>query len=185
MRLPLRPHLSKRHGTPYPYEPQGNHKGCPYALTPTTSLLTPTPSLLTPHPSPLNQADWPWNRPDNSPPWRLLFLNPHCASALRPGLPVSTGRWLLRCCCWLRPGMLTMYSSGWDHCTRFADHGRNMLIAATIMLVVAQIPPHRLMALAVPLYTLGVALLIAVAIFGITKKGARRWNQSGGDDSAQ
>ena len=72
-------------------------------------------------------------------------------------------------------GMLTMYSSGWDHGTRFVDHGRNMLIAAAIMFVVAQIPPHRLMALAVPLYTLGVALLIAVAIFGITKKGARRW----------
>jgi len=31
------------------------------------------------------------------------------------------------------------------------------------------------MALAVPLYTLGVALLIAVALFGLTKKGARRW----------
>ena len=30
---------------------QGNHKGCPYALTPTPSLLTPHPSLLTPHPS--------------------------------------------------------------------------------------------------------------------------------------
>jgi rod shape determining protein RodA len=31
------------------------------------------------------------------------------------------------------------------------------------------------MALAVPLYVLGVGLLVAVAIFGITKKGARRW----------
>jgi rod shape determining protein RodA len=31
------------------------------------------------------------------------------------------------------------------------------------------------MSFAVPLYTLGVALLIAVAIFGVTKKGARRW----------
>jgi rod shape determining protein RodA len=72
-------------------------------------------------------------------------------------------------------GMLTMYSSGYDHGTRFADHGRNMLIAGTIMFVVAQIPPQRLMALAVPLYMAGVALLIAVAIFGITKKGARRW----------
>ena len=50
-----------------------------------------------------------------------------------------------------------------------------MLIAGTIMFVVAQIPPQRLMTLAVPLYTFGVALLIAVAIFGITKKGARRW----------
>jgi rod shape determining protein RodA len=72
-------------------------------------------------------------------------------------------------------GLLIMYSSGHDHGTRFADHGRNMLIAGGIMFVVAQIPPQRLMALAVPLYIAGVALLIAVAVFGITKKGARRW----------
>src|SRR4051794_9309594 len=72
-------------------------------------------------------------------------------------------------------GMLTMYSSGYDHGTRFADHGRNMLPAAFIMFVVAQIPPQRLMVFAVPLYTLGVGLLVAVAVFGITKKGAQRW----------
>ncbi|MDR7305932.1 rod shape-determining protein RodA [Rhodoferax saidenbachensis] len=84
--------------------------------------------------------------------------------------PLAFAVFLLACA-----GMLTMYSSGYDHGTRFEDHGRNMLIAATIMFVVAQIPPQRLMAVAVPLYTVGVALLIAVAIFGITKKGARRW----------
>ena len=72
-------------------------------------------------------------------------------------------------------GLVTMYSVGYDHGTRFADHGRNMLIAAALMFIVAQIPPQRLMALAVPLYTLGVALLIATALFGITKKGATRW----------
>jgi rod shape determining protein RodA len=72
-------------------------------------------------------------------------------------------------------GLLTMYSSGFDHGTRFADHSRNMLIAGFVMFVVAQVPPQRLMSLAVPLYVAGVALLIAVAIFGITKKGARRW----------
>ena len=72
-------------------------------------------------------------------------------------------------------GLLTMYSSGFAHGTRFVDHGRNMLIAGFIMFVVAQVPPQRLMALAVPLYVTGVALLIAVAIFGITKKGAKRW----------
>ncbi|MCX7277447.1 MAG: rod shape-determining protein RodA [Burkholderiales bacterium] len=72
-------------------------------------------------------------------------------------------------------GLLTMYSSGYDHGARFVDHGRNMLLAGAILFVVAQIPPQRLMAFAVPLYTVGVALLIAVAIFGITKKGARRW----------
>ena len=72
-------------------------------------------------------------------------------------------------------GLLIMYSSGFDHGTRFADHGRNMLIAGCIMFVVAQIPPQRIMTLAVPLYAVGVGLLVAVAIFGITKKGAQRW----------
>ena len=72
-------------------------------------------------------------------------------------------------------GLLIMYSSGYDHGTRFVDHGRNMLIAGFIMFVVAQIPPQRLMLLAVPLYVTGVTLLIGVALFGVTKKGARRW----------
>jgi rod shape determining protein RodA len=72
-------------------------------------------------------------------------------------------------------GLLVMYSSGYDHGTRFADHARNMLIAGVVMFVAAQIPPQRLMHLAVPLYVVGVALLVAVAVFGITKKGARRW----------
>ena len=72
-------------------------------------------------------------------------------------------------------GLTAMYSSGFDHGTRFVDHGRNMLIAAGIMFVVAQVPPQRLMTLAVPLYSIGVALLVAVALFGITRKGATRW----------
>jgi rod shape determining protein RodA len=72
-------------------------------------------------------------------------------------------------------GLVTMYSAGFDHGTRFVDHGRNMLLAAGIMFVVAQVSPQKLMQLAVPLYVAGVALLIAVALFGITKKGATRW----------
>ena len=72
-------------------------------------------------------------------------------------------------------GMVTMYSVGYDHGSRFVDHGRNMLLAAGLMFIVAQVPPQRLLALAVPLYALGVALLVATALFGITKKGATRW----------
>jgi rod shape determining protein RodA len=72
-------------------------------------------------------------------------------------------------------GLLAMYSSGFDHGTRFADHGRNMLIAVGILFVVAQVPQQRLMGLAVPLYMLGVVLLLGVEFFGITKKGATRW----------
>lgn len=72
-------------------------------------------------------------------------------------------------------GLMTMYSAGYDHGTRFVDHARNMGLALAIMFVVAQVPPQRLMRIAVPLYTVGVALLIATALFGITKKGATRW----------
>ena len=72
-------------------------------------------------------------------------------------------------------GLLTMYSVGFDHGTRFADHARNMLIAACVMLLVAQIAPQQLMSLAVPLYALGLALLLAVAWFGLSRKGATRW----------
>ena len=84
--------------------------------------------------------------------------------------PLAFAVFLLACA-----GLLTMYSSGFDQGTRFEDHGRNMLLAGFVMFVAAQIAPQRLMALAVPLYVLGVGLLVAVAVFGVTKKGARRW----------
>jgi rod shape determining protein RodA len=84
--------------------------------------------------------------------------------------PLAFAVFMLACA-----GLIIMFSSGYDHGTRFVDHARNMFIAGSIMFVVAQIPPQRLMTLAVPIYTVGVILLIAVAIFGITKKGARRW----------
>ncbi|MDP3191288.1 MAG: rod shape-determining protein RodA [Hydrogenophaga sp.] len=105
----------------------------------------------------------------------LVFERPSLSRRLSPWFsgfdgPLAFAVFILVC-----GGLLTMYSSGYDHGTRFEDHARNMLIAGFIMFVVAQIPPQRLMALAVPLYVLGVALLIAVAIFGVTKKGARRW----------
>src|SRR3569832_2088720 len=84
--------------------------------------------------------------------------------------PLAFAVFLLACA-----GLLTMYSSGFDHGTRFQDHARNMLLAGVIMFVVAQVPPQRLMSFAVPLYVVGVGLLVAVAVFGVTKKGARRW----------
>ncbi|QXL84508.1 rod shape-determining protein RodA [Comamonas sp. NLF-1-9] len=72
-------------------------------------------------------------------------------------------------------GLVAMYSSGYDFGHRFADHARNLLLALGILFVVAQVPPQKLMALAAPVYVLAVALLVAVALFGITKKGAQRW----------
>ncbi len=94
---------------------------------------------------------------------------------LRPVVTGFDGPLLLVVLALAALGMVTMYSVGYDHGTRFVDHGRNMLLAAVLMFVVAQVPPQRLMAVAVPLYTVGVALLVATALFGITKKGATRW----------
>jgi rod shape determining protein RodA len=72
-------------------------------------------------------------------------------------------------------GLVTMYSAGFDAGTRFTDHGRNMLIALAVLWAASQVPPQRLMALAVPVYTVGVALLVATALFGVSRKGATRW----------
>jgi rod shape determining protein RodA len=104
-----------------------------------------------------------------------VFEQPSVRRRLAPMLegfdgPLAFAVFLLACA-----GLVTMYSTGFDWGTRFPDHARNMVLAGVIMFVVAQVPPQRLMRFAVPLYTVGVALLIAVAVFGITKKGARRW----------
>ena len=104
-----------------------------------------------------------------------VFDKPSVRQRLSPMLqgfdgPLAFAVFLLACA-----GLLTMYSSGYDHGVRFYDHARNMVLAGAIMFVVAQVPPQRLMSFAVPLYVVGVGLLIAVALFGITKKGARRW----------
>jgi rod shape determining protein RodA len=74
-------------------------------------------------------------------------------------------------------GLVTMYSAGFDHGTRFADHGRNLLLAVGVLILVSQVPPQQLMRFAVPLYLVGLALLLATALpgLGITKKGATRW----------
>ncbi|OIQ75239.1 Rod shape-determining protein RodA [mine drainage metagenome] len=105
----------------------------------------------------------------------LVFERPSLLRRLTPWFtgfdgPLMFVIFLLACA-----GTLMMYSSGHDYGNRFEDHVRNMLIAGFILFVVAQIPPQRLMTLSVPLYVFGVSLLVAVAVFGVTKKGARRW----------
>ncbi|MFM9155270.1 MAG: rod shape-determining protein RodA, partial [Polynucleobacter victoriensis] len=47
--------------------------------------------------------------------------------------------------------------------------------AYSVMLIVSKIPPKWLEKSAVWIYSLGIALLLAVAAFGLIKKGARRW----------
>ncbi len=74
-------------------------------------------------------------------------------------------------------GLLTMYSAGYDQGTRFPDHVRNMSLAFVVLFLAAQVPPQQLMRLAIPLYVVGVLLLVATAVpgLGVTRKGATRW----------
>ena len=72
-------------------------------------------------------------------------------------------------------GIVTLYSAGIDFPGRLEDQLRNIVISFVIMWIMANIPPQTLMRFAIPIYTFGLALLIAVAAFGMIKKGARRW----------
>ncbi len=69
----------------------------------------------------------------------------------------------------------TMYSAAFDFPGRFAGHVRNLGIAFVVMWAASVVPPALLMRLALPLYVAGIALLIAVDLFGIINKGAQRW----------
>jgi len=66
-------------------------------------------------------------------------------------------------------------SAGQGTPVAIVDQLRNLLIAFVIMWIVSQIPPKWLEMAAIWIYGIGIALLIAVAIFGLIKKGARRW----------
>ena len=50
-----------------------------------------------------------------------------------------------------------------------------LLVALGVMWLFANIPPHYLQRLALPVFALGFALLIGVALFGDIVNGARRW----------
>ena len=104
-----------------------------------------------------------------------VFDKPSAWQRIKPAFTGFDGPLLVAMLLLGAAGLLTMYSAGFDAGTRFVDHGRNMLLALVVLFVVAQISPHTLMKFAVPLYAIGVALLVAVAVMGVTKKGATRW----------
>ncbi|TMS56988.1 rod shape-determining protein RodA [Imbroritus primus] len=72
-------------------------------------------------------------------------------------------------------GIVALYSASIDMPGRLEDQLRNILLSFAVMWLIANLPTQTLMRVAVPLYTVGVALLIAVAMFGLIRKGARRW----------
>jgi len=72
-------------------------------------------------------------------------------------------------------GLIVLYSASNASLPRVSTQLMNMLVALAVMWVFANIPPHYLTRLALPLFVLGLVLLIAVALFGDVANGARRW----------
>lgn len=94
---------------------------------------------------------------------------------IRPYFTVFDGPLALIVFLLLSVGLVTLYSAGINFPGRVEDQLRNILVAFIVMWIAAIVSPQTLMRFAVPIYTIGVALLIAVATFGMIKKGARRW----------
>jgi rod shape determining protein RodA len=93
------------------------------------------------------------------------FLVDHIDAALLSSILILTGL-----------GLLVLFSaSGGDGYDRVYAQLRNLGFAMGALWVVANIPPQHLMRLALPLYAVGLILLICVALFGDIRLGARRW----------
>jgi rod shape determining protein RodA len=72
-------------------------------------------------------------------------------------------------------GMINMWSATSGNPTKFFDQLRNFGIAFIVMWAVAHVPPQTIMRFAVPIYIVGVLLLLGVMFAGDVSKGARRW----------
>ena len=72
-------------------------------------------------------------------------------------------------------GLATVHSATFDGNQRVFAQAGNMGVALTIMWFISRLPPQKLMSFAIPLYVLGLVLLIAVFLFGVKVNGAKRW----------
>jgi rod shape determining protein RodA len=72
-------------------------------------------------------------------------------------------------------GLLALFSASYENPGRVSSQVMNLGVAVAAMWLVAQVPPQTMMRFAVPAYVVGVAFLVAVALFGDVVNGARRW----------
>ena len=72
-------------------------------------------------------------------------------------------------------GLLVLYSASNGSLLRVSGQVTNMLVALGVMWALANVPPHYLMRLSVPIYVVGLLMLLGVAFFGQIVNGARRW----------
>jgi len=71
--------------------------------------------------------------------------------------------------------LLTLYSASGGDGGRILGQLGNILVGFVALWIVANMPLHWLMRSAVPIYVLGMLMLVGVALFGEISHGARRW----------
>lgn len=72
-------------------------------------------------------------------------------------------------------GLIVLYSATGSNISRVSNQAVNMLVALGVMWLVANIPLQQILRLALPMYLIGLGLLVGVALFGEINNGARRW----------
>jgi rod shape determining protein RodA len=72
-------------------------------------------------------------------------------------------------------GLVVLYSASGESFGRVGGQLVNMGVAVGVMWLVANTSPQHLGRLALPLYAIGLLLLVAVAVAGEVSHGARRW----------
>ena len=77
--------------------------------------------------------------------------------------------------CLVVVGNITFLSASSGTVIGWVEQSRNLLTALLIMWVTSRIPIKWLEKISVWVYLAALALLVAVAVFGLIKKGARRW----------
>lgn len=77
-------------------------------------------------------------------------------------------------------GLVVLYSASGQSLSTVMRQGRFFAIAYAVMLLIAQLDLERIKRLAPTAYLIGVLLLLAVPVFGVSAKGAQRWVSLGG-----
>jgi len=72
-------------------------------------------------------------------------------------------------------GLVTLFSAADQSVARVTTQVLSFGFAIALMWLFANIPPQTLARAAVPLYVVGVLMLIGVAMFGVVVNGSRRW----------
>jgi rod shape determining protein RodA len=72
-------------------------------------------------------------------------------------------------------GLITLFSATDQSISRLSSQAISLAFALALMWIVANIPPQTIARAAVPLYAVGVVLLVGVSFWGVSVNGSRRW----------